>query len=181
MEGGLVLGTIPESHRDDGGDAPRALRGGALQSPRRPEWRRTGVAADNPVNNRVQVKVAPTQVGINELANETGHLGVSINFTWMLITGFLVLFMQVGFAFLVTGLTRAKNAGHMMMMNFAAFAVALLAYYAVGFAFQFGGIAPIANLGGTSPLNGIFGHGSAGRHRHCTASSSRPGTATTSA
>ena len=60
----------------------------------------------------------------------------------MLITGFLVLFMQVGFAFLVTGLTRAKNAGHMMMMNMASFAVALLAYYAVGFAFQFGGIAP---------------------------------------
>ena len=58
------------------------------------------------------------------------------------MTGFLVLFMQVGFAFLVTGLTRAKNAAHMMMMNIAAFAVALLAYYAVGFAFQFGGIAP---------------------------------------
>jgi Amt family ammonium transporter len=50
----------------------------------------------------------------------------------------------------------------MMMMNIAAFAVALLAYYAVGFAFQFGGIAPIANLGGTAPLNGIFGHGSSG-------------------
>ena len=87
---------------------------------------------------------------------------MSINFTWTLITGFLVLFMQVGFAFLVTGLTRAKNAAHMMMMNIAAFAVALLAYYAVGFAFQFGGIAPIANLGGVSPLSGIFGHGSAG-------------------
>ena len=58
----------------------------------------------------------------------------------MLITGFLVLFMQVGFAFLVTGLTRAKNAGHMMMMNLSSFVIALLAYYAVGFAFQFGGI-----------------------------------------
>src|SRR5712691_5343165 len=106
--------------------------------------------------------VPVTQVGINALASDTGHLGVSINFTWTLITGFLVLFMQVGFAFLVTGLTRAKNASHMMMMNIAAFAVALLAYYAVGFAFMFGGIAPIANLGGVSPLTGIFGHGSAG-------------------
>ena len=37
----------------------------------------------------------------------------------------------------------------MMMMNIAAFAVALLVYYPVGFAFQFGGIAPIANLGGS--------------------------------
>ena len=80
----------------------------------------------------------------------------------MLLTGFLVLFMQVGFAFLVTGLTRAKNAGHMMMMNMSSFVIALLAYYAIGFAFQFGGIAPVANIGGTSPLNGLFGHGNAG-------------------
>jgi len=78
------------------------------------------------------------------------------------MTGFLVLFMQVGFAFLVTGLTRAKNAGHMMMMNVAAFAIALIAYYAVGFAFHFGGVAPVANLGGLSPLNGILAHGNAG-------------------
>src|SRR5262249_59638262 len=106
--------------------------------------------------------VPVSQTGLNQLANETGHLRVSINFTWILITGFLVLFMQVGFAFLVTGLTRAKNAGHMMMMNIAAFAVALLVYYVLGFAFQFGGVSPIANLGGAHPLNGIFGHGTAG-------------------
>ena len=109
------------------------------------------------------------------------HLGVSINFTWTLITGFLVLFMQVGFAFLVTGLTRAKNAGHMMMMNIAAFAVALLAYYAVGFAFQFGGIAPIANLGGVAPLTRHLRPRQRGRHRHCTASSCRAAARTTSA
>ena len=69
--------------------------------------------------------VPPSQVGINAVANEAGHLHVAVNFTWLLMTGFLVLFMQVGFAFLVTGLTRAKNAGHMMMMNIAAFAIAL--------------------------------------------------------
>jgi Amt family ammonium transporter len=107
-------------------------------------------------------EIPPSQVGINALANETGHLRVSINFTWLLMTGFLVLFMQVGFAFLVTGLTRAKNAGHMMMMNISAFAIALIAYYAVGFAFHFGGVAPVANLGGLSPLSGLFPHGNAG-------------------
>src|SRR5262249_51706348 len=111
---------------------------------------------------KTSTSVPVSQAGLNQLAADTAHLGVSINFTWTLVTGFLVLFMQVGFAFLVTGLTRAKNAGHMMMMNIAAFAVALLAYYAVGFAFQFGGIAPIANLGSTTPLSGLLGHGSAG-------------------
>jgi len=102
-----------------------------------------------------------SQQAINQLANETGHLRISVNFSWLLLTGFLVLFMQVGFALLVTGLTRAKNAGHMMMMNLASFAVALIAYYAVGFAFQFGGVAPVANLGGLGPLSGIFPHGNA--------------------
>jgi Amt family ammonium transporter len=103
-----------------------------------------------------------SQEGINQLANEAGHLRISVNFTWLLLTGFLVLFMQVGFAMLVTGLTRAKNAGHMMMMNLTSFAVALIAYFAVGFAFQFGGVAPVANLGGLGPLSGIFPHGNAG-------------------
>ena len=106
--------------------------------------------------------VAPNQVGVQALANEAGHLRVSVNFSWLLLTGFLVLFMQVGFAMLVTGLTRAKNAGHMMMMNMSSFAIALLAYFAVGFAFQFGGVAPVANLGGLAPLNGILFHGSSG-------------------
>ena len=111
---------------------------------------------------KTAANVPVSQAGVNALASDSARLGVSINFTWTLITGFLVLFMQVGFAFLVTGLTRAKNAGHMMMMNIAAFAVALMAYYFVGFAFMFGGISPIANLGGVTPLTGIFGHGSAG-------------------
>jgi Amt family ammonium transporter len=111
---------------------------------------------------KATTNVPVSQAGLNALASDVAHTGVSINFTWTLLTGFLVLFMQVGFAFLVTGLTRAKNAAHMMMMNIAAFAVALMAYYFVGFAFQFGGIAPIANLGGTTPLSGLFGHGSAG-------------------
>src|SRR5713101_4903223 len=117
----------------------------------------------NGLGNYPAAKSVPVSAqGVNELATESGHLAISINFTWVLMTGFLVLFMQVGFAFLVTGLTRAKNAAHMMMMNIAAFAVALLAYYAVGFAFQFGGIGHVATLGGTDPLGGIFGHGSAG-------------------
>ncbi len=126
---------------------------------------KTGAASDflgSSTGGNGATNVPVSQVGINQLANESGHLHVAVNFVWLLVTGFLVLFMQVGFAFLVTGLTRAKNAGHMMMMNIAAFAVALIAYYAVGFAFQFGGVAPIANLGGAGPLSSIFGHGNAG-------------------
>jgi Amt family ammonium transporter len=106
--------------------------------------------------------VPVSQVGLNQLAQEAGHARVSINFTWLLYAASLVLFMQAGFALLTTGLTRAKNAGHMMMLNFSAFVVAFLAYYAIGFAFHFGGVAPLANLGGVGVLNGLHPTGNWG-------------------
>ena len=49
--------------------------------------------------------------------------------------------MQAGFALLTCGLVRKKNAAHLMMLNFAAYVFAFLAYYAVGYAFQFGAVA----------------------------------------
>ena len=39
-------------------------------------------------------KVPVSQQGLNQLAQQTAHLGVSINFSWVLLTGFLVLFMK---------------------------------------------------------------------------------------
>jgi ammonium transporter, Amt family len=89
------------------------------------------------------------------LADQVGHNKLGINFTWTLIMGSFVLFMQAGFALLTTGLTRAKNAGHMMMLNFGAFVIAFIGYWAVGFAFQFGGAAINAapgNIGGAMVL-----------------------------
>ena len=70
-----------------------------------------------------------------------GHVRIGTNFAWTLNTGYLVLFMQAGFALLTCGLVRKKNAGHLMMLNFAAYVFAFIAYYAVGYAFQFGAVA----------------------------------------
>ena len=47
-----------------------------------------------------------------------------------------------------TGFCRAKNAAHVAMTNFVIFAVGGLAYWAVGFALQFGGVGGLAALGG---------------------------------
>ena len=76
-----------------------------------------------------------------KLADTVGHNRIAINFNWTLITGYLVLFMQAGFALLTCGLVRRKNAGHLMMLNFAAYVFAFLAYYVCGYAFQFGAVA----------------------------------------
>src|SRR5436190_2144783 len=66
------------------------------------------------------------------------------------------MFMQAGFAIVETGLCRAKNANHTMMMNFMVYGVGMLAYWLIGFAIQMGGVGAIANLGGTPPLSSEF-------------------------
>jgi Amt family ammonium transporter len=66
------------------------------------------------------------------------------------------MFMQAGFAIVETGLCRAKNANHTMMMNFMVYGVGLLAYFLIGFAIQMGGVGGVSNLGGANPLNTEF-------------------------
>jgi len=98
-----------------------------------------------------------------KLADGVGHVRVATNFAWTLNTGYLVLFMQAGFALLTCGLVRKKNVAHLMMLNFAAYVFAFLAYYFCGYAFQFGAVAINAaptNLGGIPMLNHfLIGHG----------------------
>ncbi|HEV7389669.1 MAG TPA: ammonium transporter [Gemmatimonadaceae bacterium] len=93
---------------------------------------------------------------IDSVATQTAANSTSINFVWTLLAGFLVMFMQAGFALVETGFTRSKNAGHTMTMNFMVYAIGMLAYWAVGFALQAGGIGALATLGGYDKLNTEF-------------------------
>ncbi|MDE3097047.1 MAG: ammonium transporter [Chloroflexota bacterium] len=97
-------------------------------------------------------KSEPFAVKLADLVNQN-RLG--INFTWVLVTGYLVMFMQAGFALVETGFCRAKSALHVMMTNFMIYGLGMLAYFLVGFAFQFGGIGlvGVSNLGGLAQLN----------------------------
>ena len=99
-----------------------------------------------------QSKLEPLAV---KLSDSVGHNRVAINFTWTLVTGFLVMFMQAGFALVETGLCRAKNAGHTMAMNFMIYPMGMLGFYICGFAFMFGGMADPNNpIGGGDLHNG---------------------------
>ena len=97
-----------------------------------------------------QAKLEPLAV---KLADGVGHNRVAINFMWTLVTGFLVMFMQAGFALVETGLCRAKNASHTMAMNFMIYPMGMLGFYLCGFAFMFGGLGTIGTLGGYAGLN----------------------------
>lgn len=64
---------------------------------------------------------------------------VGINSMWVIVAGVLVMFMQAGFAFLEIGFSRAKNAGTVVAKILTNFSIAAIVYWAVGFAFAFGG------------------------------------------
>ena len=107
----------------------------------------TGTVSDVPVGD------AKTGLTLGDVANQVGQNKIGINFTWTLICGFLVMFMQAGFAMVEAGLCRVKNANHTYMMNFFVYGCGLFAYWILGFAIQMGGAAGNANLGGLQPLN----------------------------
>jgi ammonium transporter, Amt family len=106
----------------------------------------TGTVNDVPVGD---AKVGLT---LGDVANQVGQNKIGINFTWTLVCGFLVMFMQAGFAMVEAGLCRVKNANHTYMMNFFVYACGLFAYWIIGFAIQMGGAAGNGNLGGLQPL-----------------------------
>jgi ammonium transporter, Amt family len=64
---------------------------------------------------------------------------VGINSLWVAVAACLVMFMQAGFAFLEIGFSRAKNAGTVVAKILTNFSIAAILYWAVGFAFAFGG------------------------------------------
>jgi Amt family ammonium transporter len=88
-----------------------------------------------------------------EIADAVGHNKISINMIWVLITGYLVMFMQLGFALVETGFTRAKNAAHTMLMNMMVYVIGMLGFWIAGFAFMFGGVGQVASLGMVANLN----------------------------
>jgi ammonium transporter, Amt family len=62
----------------------------------------------------------------------------ALNATWVLIAAILVIFMNAGFAMLETGFCRQKNAVNVLAKNLIVFALASIAYWAIGFSLMFG-------------------------------------------
>ncbi len=80
---------------------------------------------------------------IPELAKSIADTQTGLNIVWTMVAGFLVMFMQAGFALVETGLTRAKNAAHTMGMNFLVYAIGIIGFYFVGFGLQMGGVGAV--------------------------------------
>ncbi|MHB8881345.1 MAG: ammonium transporter [Thermodesulfovibrionales bacterium] len=113
----------------------------------------SGVSADDMKTLEEVKKTEPFAV---KVADSVGKNRIAINIVWTLVCGFLVMFMQAGFAMAETGFTQAKNAGHTMAMNFMVYGLGLLGFWLTGFALQMGGAGPFASLGGGATMNGEF-------------------------
>src|SRR5450631_2612103 len=144
-----------------------------------PGGTKTGTLADidtmavkilDTVSSAKDTSVAAVSAHVNKLATTVqtigaadGHNKIAINIMWTLITGFLVMFMQAGFALVETGFTQKKNVAHTMAMNFMVYGIGMIGFWICGFAFMFGGFGPLSTLGGFTGLSHeytvhLFGH-----------------------
>lgn len=65
-------------------------------------------------------------------------LKVMLDTVWVMVTAFLVFWMNAGFGCVESGLCRAKNATNILGKNFIVFAFSTIAYWIVGFGLMFG-------------------------------------------
>jgi len=125
-------------------------------------WATTGSPVGDPTGAATGgiadvVAATPGAPTLTEVAQDLGHLKIGNNLFFIIVGVALIFFMQAGFMLVETGFCRAKNAAHVAMTNFVIFAVGGLAYWAAGFALQFGGVGGLGVLGGsTSVLDGVL-------------------------
>jgi len=86
---------------------------------------------------------------------------VILDTLWVMITAFLVFWMNAGFACVEAGFCRAKNAVNILTKNFVVFGITLICFWAIGFALMFSEGNPIIGLTGffllgsdNSPMKG---------------------------
>ncbi len=93
------------------------------------------VAAGIAVIGLVSQALAADPSGVATLKENPG---AAVDFVWVLICGFLVMFMQAGFACVEAGFCRSKNVTNLIAKNMMDFVVGSLAYWAVGYGLMLG-------------------------------------------
>jgi ammonium transporter, Amt family len=66
------------------------------------------------------------------------ELRISIDTVWVVLCTSLIFFMNMGFAFLESGLCQSKNTISILTKNLAVFGISLISYWILGFGIQYG-------------------------------------------
>ncbi len=75
---------------------------------------------------------------LDDAMAQIGDVKIALDTVWTLVAGFLVFFMNLGFAMVESGLCRAKNCVNILAKNFIVFACASLAFLVLGWGLMFG-------------------------------------------
>jgi len=86
---------------------------------------------------------------------DNASLKIALDTMWVLVTGFMVFFMNLGFAMVESGLCRAKNTVNILAKNFIVFAISTLAYWIAGFGLMYGDGNPLVGLQGILFSSGV--------------------------
>ncbi|MFL5845985.1 MAG: ammonium transporter [Solirubrobacteraceae bacterium] len=95
----------------------------------------------------IAVLVAPT-AALAQDGPTVESIADELNWTWVIVAGALVFFMQAGFALLEIGFSRGKNAGMGIAKILVNFSIATIGWWVAGFAIAFGGAGLIAGDSG---------------------------------
>ncbi len=79
---------------------------------------------------------------------------VALDTIWVLITGMLVFFMNLGFACVEAGFQQSKNCVNILSKNFVVFAASTVAFWYIGFGLMFGDGTPFVGLHGLWMIGG---------------------------
>ncbi len=85
-----------------------------------------------------------------ESVDKINSLTIAIDTLWVMVAGFLVFFMNLGFGMVESGLCRAKNTVNILAKNFIVFAIASISFWVIGWGLMFG------NGNGFLGLEGLF-------------------------
>jgi Amt family ammonium transporter len=76
--------------------------------------------------------------GVGKPIKALSEHAASMDMVWTLIASFLIFLMQAGFTLVEVGLTRAKNAGNVVMKNMIDFALGSIGFFFIGYGLMFG-------------------------------------------
>ncbi|MBI2095889.1 MAG: ammonium transporter [Candidatus Omnitrophica bacterium] len=79
---------------------------------------------------------------------------VALDTIWVLVTGMLVFFMNLGFGCVEAGFQQSKNAVNVLSKNFVVFAVSTIAFWFIGWGLMFGDGSPLIGLQGLLMVGG---------------------------
>ena len=101
--------------------------------------------AENSTNDLASAEASPgllpdeTEEGTQDGENSDSNVFQKrLDILWVLLSSFLVFFMQLGFMLVEVGFSRSKNAVNIMMKNVMDFAAGSLAFFIVGFGLMWG-------------------------------------------